>query len=291
MYLHVTDYVKELPSTLKKADVIDGIHIADAAYSNTVNPLLEEMLVKVNDGEFNMSDSVISNIVKESGMRANKASQFLEELMKYFAMVTDVSSELIDLIDSNTGDIITRDTVTFKQATLLRIANYYTTIPLFIVDVFDYIIAMSKIDGKELDKVTKHKFKDLVMASRDFGSSLKFFKEHGKSLKRDIDKISNGIVLGENSDNGISDGLNRNTIASLITGFIGNPIYHFRTWLVDRDADKYKILEERKKLVAARIVQLEASRQGESSPKVNKQIEYFKNRLATMEYTAQELRG
>lgn len=291
MYLHVTDYTKELPSTLKKTDVIDGIRVADAAYSNTVNPLLEEMLVKVNDDEFNISDAVISNIVKESGMRANNASQFLDELTKYFVMVTDTSSELIDQIDSNMGDVVTRDTVTFKQATLLRISNYYTTIPLFIVDVFDYIVATSKIDGKELDKVTKHKYKDLVMASRDFGASLKFFKEHGKSLKRDIGKISNGIVLGENSDNGISDGINRNTIASFITGFIGNPIYHFRTWLVDRDADKYKMLEERKKLVAARIVQLEAKRQGEDSPRINKQIEYYKNRLATMEYTAQELRG
>jgi hypothetical protein len=59
-----------------------------------------------------------------------------------------------------------------------------------------------------------------------------------------------------------------------ISGFIGNPIFHIRMWLVDKEIEKYEALKTRKKILEGRILELKLGKDA-TSEKTKKAIDVF----------------
>jgi hypothetical protein len=55
-------------------------------------------------------------------------------------------------------------------------------------------------------------------------------------------------------------------------------------WLVDREMDKYESLKDTKKLIELRINELKLKERETRDPKLEKQIEYYEDKLASIEY-------
>ena len=69
-----------------------------------------------------------------------------------------------------------------------------------------------------------------------------------------------------------------------VSNFIGNPIFSFRKWLVDKDIDKAKALEDTKNLIELRLLELRNQAAGESDNEgLRKQIEYYEDKLAEVD--------
>ena len=77
------------------------------------------------------------------------------------------------------------------------------------------------------------------------------------------------------------DGVANKTI---FTGFIGNPIYTFRKWWIDRQIDKRDGLVDAKNMVELRLMELRNLESGnEDNEQLKKQIVYYEEKLASMD--------
>ena len=94
---------------------------------------------------------------------------------------------------------------------------------------------------------------------------------------------------------GIKNNINLNYITEKIkvvnddsigtTNFTGNPIYHFRKFLVDLELKKLESLKDRKRLIELKLTELKQKQQGNpDDPKLKKQIEYYENKLEQIEH-------
>lgn len=285
MQTSILEYVKKLPTTISKVDAISTIKNADAQYANEMIPLLEEVSKTIDGKNINVSRNyILSSIASETDLDRRDAVRFVKGLLKGITSIGGMSNDISRIVNDNFESVIAKDTLTYRQATVLRIVDYYTFIVLYAADLVDYIVTTDNVES--VNPTSKSKIKDLKESAVDFGVIYGFMMTYQRNLKTEVDKLSNNIVLGK-SDMQLRD--NVKGIAGLANRFSGNPIYHFRMWLVDREIKKLKNLEDKKKLTILRITELKNQRENQASPALDKQIKFYEDKLATIEYQIQEI--
>lgn len=222
----------------------------------------------------NLKNSNTFKIIKE-GLKVNDPSKLLVELEVYFKDILTNQSKIVSSINTILSDSVNEKTITFKQYEMMNYiddmySNTYFTTELLYILIRDEKNSM--LSQKQVIKLLKQlpSFKLKVLN-----------KVTVKDALASIANSSAESIYDRNSADA-PDSIKMSGIK--ISNFIGNPIFSFRKWLVDKDIDKAKALEDTKNLIELRLLELRNQAAGESDNEgLRKQIEYYEDKLAEVD--------
>ena len=222
----------------------------------------------------NLKNSNTFKIIKE-GLKVNDPSKLLVELEVYFKDILTNQSKIVSSINTILSDSVNEKTITFKQYEMMNYiddmySNTYFTTELLYILIRDEKNSM--LSQKQVIKLLKQlpSFKLKVLN-----------KVTVKDALASIANSSAESIYDRNSADA-PDSIKMSGIK--VSNFIGNPIFSFRKWLVDKDIDKAKALEDTKNLIELRLLELRNQAAGESDNEgLRKQIEYYEDKLAEVD--------
>jgi hypothetical protein len=222
----------------------------------------------------NLKNSNTFKIIKE-GLKVNDLSKLLVELEVYFKDILTNQSKIVSSINTILSDSVNEKTITFKQYEMMNYiddmySNTYFTTELLYILIRDEKNSM--LSQKQVIKLLKQlpSFKLKVLN-----------KVTVKDALASIANSSSESIYDRNSADA-PDSIKMSGIK--VSNFIGNPIFSFRKWLVDKDIDKAKALEDTKNLIELRLLELRNQAAGESDNEgLRKQIEYYEDKLAEVD--------
>lgn len=222
----------------------------------------------------NLKNSNTFKIIKE-GLKVNDPSKLLVELEVYFKDILTNQSKIVSSINTILSDSVNEKTITFKQYEMMNYiddmySNTYFTTELLYILIRDEKNSM--LSQKQVIKLLKQlpSFKLKVLN-----------KVTVKDALASIANSSAESIYDRNSADA-PDSIKMSGIK--VSNFIGNPIFSFRKWLVDKDIDKAKALEDTKNLIELRLLELRNQASGESDNEgLRKQIEYYEDKLAEVD--------
>jgi len=222
----------------------------------------------------NLKNSNTFKIIKE-GLKVNDPSKLLVELEVYFKDILTNQSKIVSSINTILSDSVNEKTITFKQYEMMNYiddmySNTYFTTELLYILIRDEKNSM--LSQKQVIKLLKQlpNFKLKVLN-----------KVTVKDALASIANSSSESIYDRNSADA-PDSIKMSGIK--VSNFIGNPIFSFRKWLVDKDIDKAKALENTKNLIELRLLELRNQAAGESDNEgLRKQIEYYEDKLAEVD--------
>lgn len=222
----------------------------------------------------NLKNSSTFKIIKE-GLKVNDPSKLLVELEVYFKDILTNQSKIVSSINTILSDSVNEKTITFKQYEMMNYiddmySNTYFTTELLYILIRDEKNSM--LSQKQVIKLLKQlpSFKLKVLN-----------KVTVKEALASIANSSSESIYDRNSADA-PDSIKMSGIK--VSNFIGNPIFSFRKWLVDKDIDKAKALEDTKNLIELRLLELRNQAAGESDNEgLRKQIEYYEDKLAEVD--------
>lgn len=222
----------------------------------------------------NLKNSNTFKIIKE-GLKVNDPSKLLVELEVYFKDILTNQSKIVSSINTILSDSVNEKTITFKQYEMMNYiddmySNTYFTTELLYILIRDEKNSM--LSQKQVIKLLKQlpSFKLKVLN-----------KVTVKEALATIANSSSESIYDRNSADA-PDSIKMSGIK--VSNFIGNPIFSFRKWLVDKDIDKAKALEDTKNLIELRLLELRNQAAGESDNEgLRKQIEYYEDKLAEVD--------
>lgn len=222
----------------------------------------------------NLKNSNTFKIIKE-GLKVNDPSKLLVELEVYFKDILTNQSKIVSSINTILSDSVNEKTITFKQYEMMNYiddmySNTYFTTELLYILIRDEKNSM--LSQKQVIKLLKQlpNFKLKVL--------------NKVTVKEALASISNSSAesIYDRNSADAPDSIKMSGIK--VSNFIGNPIFSFRKWLVDKDIDKAKALEDTKNLIELRLLELRNQAAGESDNEgLRKQIEYYEDKLAEVD--------
>lgn len=222
----------------------------------------------------NLKNSNTFKIIKE-GLKVNDPSKLLVELEVYFKDILTNQSKIVSSINTILSDSVNEKTITFKQYEMMNYVDDMYSNTYFATELLYILIRDEKnsmLSQKQVIKLLKQlpNFKLKVLN-----------KVTVKDALASIANSSSESIYDRNSADA-PDSIKMSGIK--VSNFIGNPIFSFRKWLVDKDIDKAKALEDTKNLIELRLLELRNQAAGESDNEgLRKQIEYYEDKLAEVD--------
>lgn len=283
--------IDNMNHTVKKNDIIEQYNKTTTSLNNELLPMLVEVNKLIKDNNLELKDlPELNTLNRVSEFKSKDLRDLFGEITKIIKNIDKKSNNISSIIDDELPDLISKDVITIKQATVLNILAkinnlvlYTPDLILYVIDLIDYKITESKLS------MIKTKVSEIRQDMSTYGTILKFFKEYNNIDDKFIKKLSNDKVLTGGKDKNAINMLNGIGSRIPLTGFIGNPIYHIKIWWMDKKLEQYEVLKEKKKLTELKILELQTRKNGENNPKLEKAIEYHTDKLESLEYKIREI--
>jgi hypothetical protein len=273
---------KGLEHTTKKEDVAKLLEITMSGISESVIPSLD-LLINDPKNTNKISDSILNILTQTGNIKHKNNVDIFKDIKATMVTILNSKADIVDLINNELSDYVTDNKPKAKDLAIIRLINDISHISLYLPDLI-YILIM---DNNDNDVPTK-RIKEI---RGDAGSFAEIYKAYsGNKLKTVIEDITNigDVEIDPNVSKSIMGvALSKSgKLAKLpvINNFINNPIYHIRMSLVDREIRQYEALEEKKRLIELRVMELKLKQNEKDTPKLRKQIQYYEDKIAAIEY-------
>lgn len=277
--------------SMKKAQVYEFLDLTINTITDDIIPSLNNIketknLKRIKDNKY------FTFIYKECGIKATDNYKAIDKLLEFFTEIQKSNTDLSKIVDNYFQDIVTNKSMSIRSAAIMRILTDIATISAYTSDLLIYLIT----DEKDTN-LPKINFKRVTENAGSYISVMKNYYANYDKILKDIKNIPDDNISIPTDD---TNGSNTSMISTFLNkfsiplpgsnGFIHNPIYHFRMWLVDLDTRKYENLKEKKKYIELKVQELKLREQNENSPELRKQIEYYEDKIAQMEYKMARLK-
>lgn len=203
----------------------------------------------------------------------------------FFVRAESCLHSMSRVVNKDFPDLITAKTTSFKVGTVMRVITDISSMSIFCLDVIYYSIS----DRSKMDKSYT------IQIDKNYSSFCSLFLTYNRELEnitKNAPAISNEII-SLNAPSAMSDVLAKKSGATVrlpdgfkVQQFVGNPIYHIRLWLVDRDIEKYNANKDKKEMLELKVLSLKMAKNdpGADTNKLDKQIAYYEEKISDLNY-------
>lgn len=266
-------YVTSLPSKLVKRNDLENE--IDDIYSNirvNIKPMIDLLIdlsrkknIKLNEIPF-LDKTSLAGDFKDVSKLVIKINSVLDGMLANRDDLEDYISKIPNSI-STTG-------LTTNQALSINVVDNLRFFIEMTGDILLYIAEQynGTDDSAFTVKITRLK-KNLLY---DYYNILTGYSNF-KTVIVDLDNM----VINNNNDmiESVLSEKDVNVVGRtehLVKGFVGNPIYHIRIWLVNRDISTIKVLEKKKEYVELLLAELELKQSNQYDATIETSIENAK---------------
>ena len=285
MFNSLIEIIADWSSTAKKDTAHKFLDYIMKTLNEEVLPSFDEIIASKNLPAVK-SNKIFTTLYKNCNIRASNNYEALEKMRESFLYISKQNVKLKQMIDSNMQEVITDKTMTAKSAVCVRILTDINSMCSYVLDLLYFIIVDEKVS--ELPKIKFKRIKEGMVIFTDL------FKTYGYEFSKTIEsvnEVSDEIIRKDATNSTLVDAMLSSTGKSIklpLSGFIGNPIYHVRMWFVDRASKKYESLKVKKQLIELKLMELKLDANNNSDPSLTKQIQYYEDKLANIEYNIEK---
>lgn len=255
---------------------LDMVDIVEEEINNVYQPTIE--LLNDNKQLFKGIEATANFKMVKDHLKVRNVQDLINDLESYGSDVTKNLDALRKAVKAGLHDVINEKTMSLKQYSLFRLVEDTLGNIRFALRISYFILIDPKnsvLSRKFSTDILKNlpKFRDVVLN----GDSIK--KQLEEIAKMPIDAIYDRYESDAPSSVSMSD---MNKFGKL--GFLGNPIYTFRKWLVDREMQKREDLLTNKNMIELRLLELRNIEAGNpNNETIQKQIEYYEDFLESLD--------
>lgn len=297
MSLNITGFIKKLLPSFDKSDLesdleisLESIATIQETYTNI------EHINKVAKFQSKQVKDLIKEFYKEFGnvktkFRTAPNDNIALDTVNLFKNVKVNGDYLLKEISDAVNDVVVSGALTAYKANMLRAVAHYYFMTRFALDLANFFyIAEAEESGMDLGKDYKlnNKQKEFIVKNMwVYARMLAVYGQEHDTFKARLDGIDE-ITLPKDQVDEVVDIYNADKVDmfdNLPSGFIGSPIYSIRLVFAQWEADRYKNLKDKKKLLELRFLHLKLMKeQSQSDINVEKEIEYLQKRITDIDY-------
>lgn len=282
------DKIGLLNKNIKKKDLV---MLNDAMYNaiaRDITPALVRVQSLVLDDKMKLDVGYV-RMVKSRFPKVRKDSDVIALLIKLTTMVNDNRKGLDSLID-DLPDIINLNSTTIKVANIMNLVGDVST---FVTFLLDFVMILLENPIKVYNNKEKSKTMMLMVPKYcDILSYVDILDEVIDGSKH----LDNDTVISTKNPGVMTTILSNKSKLPLVVDGLGlnlyKGIYVIRTYFVDRDIEKYEILEKKKELLELKVIEFRHQLNSETpDPKLKKRIELYIEDIESAEYAMEKIKN
>lgn len=292
MLTNILESVRDLTGVLRKETCYESVDYLYRSIESNLLPLLDDMINNKSD-KFIKQNDLLSLINRLAKIKATDNAGVLVHMRMTFKKIVDAKSQLHKLVEKNLADVDTYKTMSVRSGAIIKVVQDLLSMTSYSLDLLYYILLKSDNNkGTDLPKIKLKTINDMMptfctmysIYSKNFSKTLTEIANMSESKIEELTKAQEGSGSGEYIVNTIISKQGSMPELPVSTGFINNPIYHFRMWLIDREIKKYESLKIKKQMVEMKLLELRLRQRDENDPNLNKQVSYYEEKLSKVEY-------
>lgn len=281
MFSTILEAVMPKFTSLNKKSVLKSKTFLFNSLENEILPALD-VFISSNIKALS-KNKFLSNSFSLMGIKSSNSLDGVKELRDIFHDIMAYEQK-IDKLILNMNNVLLDKNTSLRDGTLVRILEDFTFMSLYVLDFLYYSI----LDENDTN-FTKKKIEVIKTELPEFIKLVKYYNRNIKSILDEILELPDVPVSISQTDSSsmidnILNKLKKVLFIPTANGFIGNPIYHFRMWLVDREIRKYEALKDRKEALELRLMELRYQESGSTDDNIKERIAYFEEKISKIEY-------
>ncbi len=284
------DYVKSLKSFFHKDEIIDDLRINIKEFKDDISKLIktssEEIYVfGIHDPNFKSLNDMFMGRVGDKA-----SSNVFATLNKHSHVILKNMEWVKDTLQDSLSTSTLSDGLSAKKAVLIRTSEQFSFLVDYTSKLLNYYFISE--DANNENVLSPAQLKDIETGIVEYYKAFNTIAD--ENFITDVNKIPSLVITGHSGDENPALAIvNPNEVdpfnTTSLNNFIGNPIYHLRTLKVSYQAEKYKLLQERKKLLEYRLMLLKDKKSNEHSPALEKKVRDMQSYISDLEYKLKKL--
>lgn len=298
MFTNIVGFVKGVLPSFSRSDIeadmdisLDNIPLIIESYTNLAD------ILKVAPPTHADNKNTIKAFYKEANtikhkIRLTPTNNIALDTIALFNNIKVNGDFILNEISDAFSDTIVSQALTVYKANILRVVPHFYYMTKYATDFLNFYYANevenTKSDigreGKLNAKQKEHIIKNMWVYTR----LVMLYGEDHATFKMKLDKLGT-INLPKEKAEEIAATNNLDSIDlfnNLPVGFIGSPIYSIRMIFAQMEADRYKSLKDKRRLLELRYLHLKLMKErGETDPAMEKEIEYLQKRISDIDYS------
>ena len=281
MFSTILEAVTPKFTSLNKKAVLKSKTFLFNSLENEVLPALD-VFISSNIKALS-KNKFLSNSFSLMGIKSSNSLDGVKELRDMFQDIMSYEQKMDKLI-LNMNNVLLDKNTSLKDGTLIRVIEDLTFMSLYVLDFLYYSI----LDESD----TNFTKKKIEVIKNELPEFIKLVKYYNKNIKNILDEILElpdvPVSISQTDSSSMLDTflkkIKKVSFIPTANGFVGNPIYHFRMWLVDREIRKYEALKDRKEALELRLMELRYQESGSTDENIKERIAYFEEKISKIEY-------
>ena len=274
--------------TISKDALYEQLVYTNTALITHIKPAILDTQNKLS--KLTPTDEESKDILKmfiNIGINEETVDEALAKLAKEMDELIITSNHMINMVSDYSPEYITNRTVSPRMAFVIHISNMLTSVALFTPDLLLHIIDKS-FDMDGMPKIRRTNVEDNMV---EYRVALNYLRRDMLKVIEEAKELPQ-VTLDLLDTDSLDDFKNSHLITSLpVDGFVGNPIYHFRKWLVDRDVEKFEAISLKTTLLKSKLEQLQMVSNNEDNPRAEKAIAYLEKAITANDKELRRLKS
>lgn len=294
----IVGFVKRLIPTLSKSDLETDLEVSMDALKVAISSFEDfksaHAAAKINSPEVL---ALVKDFYKEydkasTGISLSGGKRIAEDLLALFHNLEINGALLQREIADISNEVIISSALSAARGNVLRGVEHFYFITRYALDLINHLYCLEcKSAGLELSKAAIPNPKQVEFIDKNlwvFARLLAVYGQEPKDFSRKLESLTLSALPKEKIDElmDIYKASQVDLFSNLPDNFIGSPIYTVRLIFSQWEADRYKQLKDKKKLLELRALHLRLLReQGHGDVNTEKEIEYLQKRITDIDHS------
>lgn len=290
--MNILNYVQALLPRIDKSSIMEDIRITKGEFDQIVLPTYEEAAKFSKVFVFKSADSEATfkefNKNYRSQLRS-KESNTISEIGSALKVCRANLGVLEEAIEKLLEETSVTEVITARKAIMLRAAEQFSFISRFATDFLNLVYTYEHIErGINTIEVSVYASKFVIPNIANFARLLETYSRDTDMFTQQLDAVPE-VIINKKGYEAITSLHKRDTIEpfnnAALVNFQMNPIYHFRLMIAEWQTNRYKSYKDKKKALELKLLNLKLLNDGKKDIKVEKEITYIEERVASLEYS------
>lgn len=277
-------YIQSLLPNFERKSMEDSLKSVRAELSETIIPHYQRTASLLGEAKF--KDPMIQRFDRDftRNVKTRHRGNFITVMSRILPRLVEITESTERLVEKYFARDVVKSSLTYSRAQIIQLVESLDFTTRYTRKLLIHVVSKetSMLDSRRDGALTVAEIKWLESHAPTLFDVMNTLDRSGKDVEAIIKDIPDIEIDESNIDEvvRISGQSNLNPLNLNRQGFRLNPVYHIRMMKAEWDVARYESSKEEKKLLEYEILDLENMMNGNPDPKLQKAIEYTRERVA-----------
>lgn len=295
MSLNISGLVKRMLPTLSKSDLETDLDVSLDALSTALTAY-QDLKEAYSAGKFKSAGAqeLVNQWYKEfkhekAGLKLSTVKNFPVDMVTVLTNMTENAKIIKTEVEDISNEVIVSKALTIYKGNVLRAVEHYFFMTRYALDLLNYLYTLEAINGGvDLHKEAMPNAKQIEFVTKNMWIFARMTSVYGQDparFKGILGNLSHAAIATVDEAYSNYKAEKVDIFDDLPSGFIGSPVYTVRLIYAQWEADRYKQLKDKKKLLELRSLHLKLiQEQGGGDVNTERELAYLQKRITDIDY-------